>query len=163
MPVYLLLPKGGDGPRATVLAFAGHGYGAKDIVGLWEDGSERLPVKPLTLNAPFPTTRSGICKITFLVKAKINTDYQALFSHWLHVHVPNVASTMRQAGGFRYVVSHSLDPEREPYAGMAELYFDDLDGWRRYKKLIKADGMEQWTEEDGTLVLRSQTEMIGIP
>lgn len=41
MPVYLLLPKGGDGPRATVLAFAGHGYGAKDIVGLWEDGSER--------------------------------------------------------------------------------------------------------------------------
>lgn len=41
MPVYLLLPTGGDGPRATVLAFAGHGYGAKDIVGLWEDGSER--------------------------------------------------------------------------------------------------------------------------
>lgn len=41
MPVYLLLPKEGDGPRATVLAFAGHGYGAKDIVGLWEDGSER--------------------------------------------------------------------------------------------------------------------------
>jgi len=41
MPVYLLLPKGGDQPRATVLAFAGHGYGAKDIVGLWEDGSER--------------------------------------------------------------------------------------------------------------------------
>jgi hypothetical protein len=29
--------------------------------------------------------------------------------------------------------------------------------------LIKADGMEQWTEEHGTLVLRSQTEMVGIP
>lgn len=41
MPVYLLLPKGSDKSRATVLAFAGHGYGAKDIVGLWEDGSER--------------------------------------------------------------------------------------------------------------------------
>ena len=41
MPIYLLLPKSGDQPRATVLAFAGHGYGAKDIVGLWEDGSER--------------------------------------------------------------------------------------------------------------------------
>jgi len=41
MPVYLLLPKDSDQPRATVLAFAGHGYGAKDIVGLWEDGSER--------------------------------------------------------------------------------------------------------------------------
>jgi hypothetical protein len=127
------------------------------------DGSERLPVTPLTLNAPFPTTRSGICKITFLVKAQINTDYQALFRHWLDVHAPNVASVMLQAGGFRYVVSHSVEPEREAYAGMAELYFDDLDGWRRYKKLIKADGMEQWTEEAGTLVLRSQTEMVGIP
>ncbi len=41
MPVYLLLPKGSDGPLPTVLAFAGHGYGAKDIVGLWEDGAER--------------------------------------------------------------------------------------------------------------------------
>lgn len=41
MPVYLLLPKGSDGLLPTVLAFAGHGYGAKDIVGLWEDGSER--------------------------------------------------------------------------------------------------------------------------
>jgi dienelactone hydrolase len=41
MPVYLLLPKGSARPLATVLAFAGHGYGAKDIVGLWEDGSER--------------------------------------------------------------------------------------------------------------------------
>jgi hypothetical protein len=70
---------------------------------------------------------------------------------------------MQQAGGFRYVVSHSAEPEQEPYAGMAELYFDDLDGWRRYKNLIKADGMEQWTEEHGTLVLRSQTEMVGIP
>ena len=41
MPVYLLLPKGGRRPLPTVLAFAGHGYGAKDIVGLWEDGAER--------------------------------------------------------------------------------------------------------------------------
>jgi len=41
MPVYLLLPQGAPTPRATVLAFAGHGYGVKDIVGLWEDGSER--------------------------------------------------------------------------------------------------------------------------
>jgi len=41
MPVYLLLPKAGSVPLPTVVAFAGHGYGAKDIVGLWEDGSER--------------------------------------------------------------------------------------------------------------------------
>ena len=40
------------------------------------------------------------------------------------------------------------------YAGMAELYFDDADGWRRYKQNITADGMEQWVEDEGTLVLR---------
>lgn len=42
MPVYLLLPKAAEGPRPVALAYAGHGYGVKDIVGLWEDGAERL-------------------------------------------------------------------------------------------------------------------------
>lgn len=41
MPIYLLLPKGAHGPLPTVVAFHGHGYGVKDIVGLWEDGEER--------------------------------------------------------------------------------------------------------------------------
>jgi len=40
-PVYLLLPKRRPRPLPVVLAFHGHGYGVKDIVGLWEDGSER--------------------------------------------------------------------------------------------------------------------------
>ncbi len=51
MPVYLLLPKNAArvaadarGKRPAVLAFHGHGYGAKEIVGLWEDGSERRVV-----------------------------------------------------------------------------------------------------------------------
>jgi dienelactone hydrolase len=41
MPIYLLLPKHAPRPLPVVLAFHGHGYGVKDIVGLWEDGSER--------------------------------------------------------------------------------------------------------------------------
>ncbi len=41
MPVYVLVPKGGGGPHPAVIAFHGHGYGVKDIVGLWEDGEER--------------------------------------------------------------------------------------------------------------------------
>src|SRR5271170_2591933 len=40
MPFYLLLPKRVRHP-AVVIAYHGHGYGAKDAVGLWEDGSER--------------------------------------------------------------------------------------------------------------------------
>jgi dienelactone hydrolase len=41
MPVYLLIPKQAEKPFPTVLAFHGHGYGVKDLVGLWEDGQER--------------------------------------------------------------------------------------------------------------------------
>ncbi len=41
MPVYVLKPKGTPAKHPVVLAFHGHGYGVKDIVGLWEDGSER--------------------------------------------------------------------------------------------------------------------------
>jgi hypothetical protein len=126
------------------------------------DGSEQIPVRPLTLNTPFPCTRSGFFKVSFLVKALPNVDYDAFFDHWLRVHVPNVARTMDQAGGFRYVVSHSLSPAEEPYAGMAELYFPDLSGWRRYKEMIQLDGMERWVADEGTLVLRARTEMIGI-
>ena len=127
------------------------------------DGSERLPVVALTLNEPFPTTRTGFFKITFLVAAKTNTDFDALFAHWLDVHVPNVTSVMHQVGGFRYVVSHSLNPEQEPYAGMAELYFPDASGWQRYRETIEPDGMERWGSDTETLALRAHTEMIGIP
>jgi len=41
MPVYLLRPVDVAPPYPVVLALHGHGYGVKDIVGLWEDGSER--------------------------------------------------------------------------------------------------------------------------
>jgi dienelactone hydrolase len=42
MPLYLLIPKHATAPLPVVLAYHGHGYGVKDIVGLWEDGDERL-------------------------------------------------------------------------------------------------------------------------
>ena len=41
MPVYLLLPKESECAPPLVIAFHGHGYGVKDIVGLWENGEER--------------------------------------------------------------------------------------------------------------------------
>jgi hypothetical protein len=127
------------------------------------DGSEHLKVEPLTLNDPFPCTRSGFFKISFLVKAKPEADFDNFFAHWLNVHVPNVRSTMEIAGGFRYTVNHSMDPQIEPYAGLAELYFHDPSGWAKYKETIRPDGMEEWVDPVGTLVLRGRTEMIGLP
>ena len=41
MPLYLLMPKAATEPKPVVIAYHGHGYGAKDIVGLWENGEER--------------------------------------------------------------------------------------------------------------------------
>lgn len=119
-----------------------------------------LPVEPLTLNDPFPTTRSGFFKVSFLVAAKSSTDYDAFFNHWLDKHVPNVRSVMEAVDGFRYVVSHSRSPEQEPYAGLAELYFHDASGWADYKAAIQPDGMEAWV--DSATVLHAHTEMIGI-
>ncbi len=70
---------------------------------------------------------------------------------------------MGTVGGFRYVISHSIDPLHDPYAGMAELYFPDESGWLKYREMIQPDGMEQWVDPIGTVVLRSDTEMIGLP
>jgi hypothetical protein len=127
------------------------------------DGAEHLSVEPLTLNEPYPSTRSGFLRISFLVKAKPGTDYEAFFAHWRNVHVPNVKGIMDWVGGFRYVVSQSTEPAEMPYAGLAELYFHDPSGWDRYRELIKPDGMEEWVDSAGMQVLRGTTDMIGIP
>ena len=127
------------------------------------DGSEHLDTAPLTLNAPYPTTRSGFHKMTYLVAAKPDTDYDAFFAHWLDIHVPNVKATMESVGGFRYVVSHSMNPADEPYAGMAELYFHDSGDWLRWRDAILPDGMENWIDGTRMLILGAQTEMVGIP
>lgn len=127
------------------------------------DGSEHLDTEPLTLNAPYPMTRSGFHKVTYLVAAKPDTDYDEFFAHWLDIHVPNVKATMEAVGGFRYVVSHSIDPANEPYAGMAELYYHDRKDSVRWRETIEADGMEKWIDGERMLILSSQTEMVGIP
>lgn len=127
------------------------------------EGLEHLKVEPLTLNEPFPCTRSGFYKVSFLVKAKEGTDFDKFYSHWLSVHVPNVESTMEKVGGFKYVVSHSIDPQAEPYAGLAELYFHDETAWVKWREAIKPDGMEEWVHQDETLALGGTTEMIGLP
>lgn len=64
MPVYILKPKVSQGPLPTVVAFNGHGYGVKDIVGLWEDGEERA--EPDGYQKDFGV---ALCRRGFLVAA----------------------------------------------------------------------------------------------
>lgn len=126
-------------------------------------GQPALEVRPNTLNDPFPCTRSGYHKVTFLVGAQDGIDHAAFFAHWLDAHIPNVREVMGRVGGLRYAVSHSLHPEVAPFAGMAELWFPDADTFSAFNRTIQPDGMERFTSAERTLVLRSGTEMIGIP
>ncbi len=126
------------------------------------DGSGHLPITPSTLGVPYPCTRSGFLKISFLVKAKAGVDLVAFHEHWQYVHAPNVAAVMQKVGGMRYVLNLSVEPDVAPFAGMAELWFHSVEDWRRYRATIQPDGMERFASDEGTLVLRSVTEMIGI-
>jgi hypothetical protein len=127
------------------------------------DGADRLRVEPLTLNAPFPTTRAGFLKAVYLVAARPGTDYVELARHWLTVHVPNVKAALGAAGGFRYVASLSVDPANEPFADMAELYFPDAAAWDDFRQRLEPDGMEGLLDPNRTLLFTARTEMIGIP
>jgi hypothetical protein len=120
-----------------------------------------LPVEPLTLDPPFPCTRSGFHKLTYLLVAQADVDFDDFHAHWLDVHSANVAETMTKTGGFRYVVSLSLEPELEPYAGMAELYFPDASSRRRFQAELPDDGFGQYIARLDTL--SAGTEMVGIP
>lgn len=124
---------------------------------------EKLVVTPLTLNDPFPTTRSGFHKVTILVAAKPGSDLDAFHTHWIDVHAPNVIEVMQRCGGWRYVLSLSSDSESAPFAGAAELYFDEADGWKQFIAELQPDGMEQWMAGSQSVIMSATTEMIGIP
>lgn len=127
------------------------------------DGSDHLPVHPLTLNAPFPCTRSGFTKVVFMVAAVPGSDLQAMAAHWLDVHAANVMAGMRAVGGFRYVVNLSTRPADGPFCGMAELYFPNDAAVGQWAASITPDGFEQWYDTERSLMLSAHTEFIGIP
>jgi EthD domain len=122
-----------------------------------------LPLTPNTLNEPFPCTRSGFFKVTFLMKTQAGADRDAFFAHWLGTHAANVSAVMKAVGGFRYVIAQTVEPAAEEFAGMAELYFPNAEAWARFRAEIKPDGMERWVDAAGTLLFTGGTEMVGIP
>lgn len=128
----------------------------------WVVVDGKLPLQPNTLNAPFPCTRSGFCKQTSLVTIKPGVDTQAFFDHWLDVHLPNVRDTMVKVGGFRYVVSLSIDMEHAPYAGIPELYFPNDDAKNAFWDALEPDGFHDMVDRDKTLRFYSGTEMVGV-
>ncbi|MEM7405697.1 MAG: EthD domain-containing protein [Pseudomonadota bacterium] len=120
-----------------------------------------LPVEPLTLDAPYPCSRSGFLKQTSLVAARPGVDLDDMFAHWLGAHVTNVMQCLEQVGGLRYVVSLSTDLEHAPYAGMAELYFPDAAARTAFWDIIQPDGFQDFVDAGKTRRFTGATEFIG--
>lgn len=126
------------------------------------DDAGRLPVPALTLNAPFPTTRSGFTKSVIFVKAREGVSHDQITEQWLTVHAPNVARAFAAAGGIRYVVNISTEPEVDGWAGMAELWFDPSGGWEKLVSLVEPDGFHRYADVFGAQHHLGHTEMLGI-
>ncbi|MEZ4615121.1 MAG: alpha/beta hydrolase family protein [Caldilineaceae bacterium] len=106
MPLYLLIPKSATGPLPVALAYAGHGYGVYDIVGLWDDGEERW--EPEGYHRDFGTE---LCKRGFLVAApeiagfgERKTDYSYLNTE-LGQPIP---TTCHNAATYAFMLGKSL-------------------------------------------------------
>lgn len=121
-----------------------------------------VPVEPLTLNDPFPTTRSGFFKVVLLAANGPDVDRQTFVDYWLDVHAVNATPRLRQVGAIRYTVSTSVHDD-EAYAGMAELTFPDADAWTRYLEERQPDDLNRWMSTGRSLVMHATTEMVGIP
>lgn len=106
MPVHLLIPKGANGPLPVVIAYAGHGYGVNDIVGLWEDGEERW-----TEDGYHKDFGLALCRRGFLVAApeiagfgERQTDYSYL-NRELGQPIP---TTCHNAATYAFMLGKSL-------------------------------------------------------
>lgn len=138
------------------------GWATREYIFL--HGDERLPITPLTLNAPFPTTRSGFFKVTRLCGRDNGVNDTSFHTRWLQKHAPHVVDVMRAVGGFRYVVGLSLEPDHAPYLGMEELYFPDSSAWQRYLKIMQAKSTTEWVnDEDLCTTFYADTEFVAIP
>ena len=125
------------------------------------DGNERLGSAPLSLNEPFPSTRSGFHRINFFVTAKDGVDSDEFLKVWLDVHAANAAKVMPEVGGFHYVINQSFYPSEAPYSGMAELYFENAQGYQDGLALMPPDDLGNYIQD--VEISTGSTEMVGIP
>ena len=122
-----------------------------------------LPVTPNTLNEPYPFTRSGFHKVTYLMKTKPGADHDAFLRHYLEIHAPGAAKPLAAAGCTRYVVAFSVDPVNEEFAAHTELWLPNASALAAAQREMKPDGIERFLDAEKSLVFTSGTEMVGIP
>lgn len=117
------------------------GWPTKEFIIL--SGSNDLQVHPLTLDAPFPCSRSGFFKVVMFTPANPQVDPQLLETHWRQTRAPQMQGTMEATKGFRYVVSIGQNQthrgHHREYAAMEELYFNDEADWHNFLRIVKPD------------------------
>lgn len=122
-----------------------------------------LAVTPNTLNEPFPFTRSGFHKLTYLLKTKPGADRDAFVRHYLEVHAPGSVGALTRAGCARYVVAFSVDPVNEEFGAHTELWMPSAEAVAKAQSEMKPDGIERFLDAEKSLLFTSGTEMVGIP
>ena len=127
------------------------------------DGSEQLPVRPLTLGGPFPTSRSGFYKVIAFYPSRPDMDDEQEHNRWLSQQAERTVRAMQRAHGFRYVLSLAMDPAAEPYACIEELYFPDRSAWQRFIASVRAEGGAYSALQSTAQVFFADTEFVAIP
>ncbi len=103
LPLYLLEPKGTPRPGPVVLALHGHGYGVKDIVGLWEDGSERREPDGYHRDFGCELARRG-----FVVAAPEISCFGERASDYEHLKKTLQPTTCHNAGTYAMMLGKSI-------------------------------------------------------
>ena len=82
-------------------------------------------------------------KVIMPLRKKTGMSQKDFDDHWLNNHGPLV--TRGIPGLRRYVQSHIVG-ENQEFDGVAELYFDDIDSWKKALHFL--------TKEDGGQIIR---------
>ena len=98
-------------------------------------------------------------KLTYCLRRRPDMEVEEFQRYWREVHAPLVAARAEVLGIRRYVQSHTVHPQvnaalqrrndgsPEPYDGVAELWFDDLDAVMRDDPAVQQDSAELLEDE----------------
>jgi uncharacterized protein (TIGR02118 family) len=101
-------------------------------------------------------------KLFVMAKRKKGISQEECLKHWLEIHAPLILKTL--PGIRKYVQNHALQIEatgEPPFDGMAELWFDDLDSWRKAAEFyLGSEGKVIREDEEKFLDLTSHQSFV---
>jgi len=128
------------------------------FVSLTDDFVRMDSTEHVIVDGPRP---EGAVKMVYPVAMRPGADPDETRAYWLDVHAPLVAKSMEQTdGALRYVVTQQNDVERGPFAGIAELWYDNVDAIRAQGAVLEPDDFAAYATTASPLM---GTEHLWIP